>query len=243
MRLDAHLKDPAKKQSFVTPMFEMIAPRYDRFTQLFSYGLDRRWKDEMMALLAARAHPSMTVVDVACGTGDLAFDAAALVPNGRVIGIDAAPSMIDLASERARRAPTSNLSFEVGDMTDLDFDDQSVDVVTGGYALRNAPSHLAALDEIHRVLRPGGFLLTLDFYRPRSTLWRTLFLSYLSAAGNTFGWVWHREGMVYGYIAHSIEYFVSAEAFSAALELRGFNVEHARRKLLGGVAIHCARKL
>jgi demethylmenaquinone methyltransferase / 2-methoxy-6-polyprenyl-1,4-benzoquinol methylase len=241
--LDTYLADPALKQSFVTPMFETIAPQYDRFTRAFSYGLDKRWKAELLSLLAARSRPDMRVIDLACGTGDLAVGAARLVPEGRVSGIDLAPSMIGIAKRRATRDGIANVAFDVGDMAELSLPDESVDVVTAGYALRNAPNYALALNEIHRVLRVGGYVLTLDFYRPRSLLWRNLFLGYLAIAGNAFGWMWHGRGVVYGYIARSIEYFISHEAFSAVLEVQGFAVECVRQKLLGGVAVHVARKL
>jgi len=83
---------------------------------------------------------------------------------------------------------------------------------------------------------------TLDFYRPRSALWRRVFLSYLSAAGNLVGWLWHREPVVYGYIARSIDHFVSWQEFSASLVAHGMRVERVRTKLLGGVALHFARR-
>jgi demethylmenaquinone methyltransferase/2-methoxy-6-polyprenyl-1,4-benzoquinol methylase len=127
-------------------------------------------------------------------------------------------------------------------MTALDASEASVDVVTAGYALRNVPDFRKALSEIARVLKPGGRLFTLDFYRPASPIWRRAFLAYLSAAGNAVGWLWHREPVVYGYIAHSVDHFVSIDAFNAALAETGFLVEHVHRKLLGGIAIHHARR-
>jgi len=240
--LEAHLSDPEQKQRFVTPMFEIIAPRYDLFTRAFSYGMDRRWKAEVLRALDGRVPSDGTVLDLACGTGDLAYGASTYVPAGRVIGIDLAPTMLEIA-ERRRGAEHSRVTFRLGDMCDTELADDSVDAVTAGYALRNAPTYAAALGEIHRVLRPGGCLVSLDFYRPRSRLWRSLFLSYLTAAGNCVGWMWHGEGVVYGYIARSIDHFVSYEGFSGALEVQGFAVERVRRKLLGGVALHVARKL
>jgi demethylmenaquinone methyltransferase/2-methoxy-6-polyprenyl-1,4-benzoquinol methylase len=127
-------------------------------------------------------------------------------------------------------------------MARLDLPAASVDVVTVGYGLRNVPDYRAALAEIARVLRPGGRLHTLDFYRPGSALWRVLFLGYLSVAGNAVGWLWHREPIVYGYIARSIDHFTSWRSFADAREVAGFAGEAVRRKLLGGVALHRARR-
>jgi demethylmenaquinone methyltransferase/2-methoxy-6-polyprenyl-1,4-benzoquinol methylase len=242
--LEAHLADPAIKQRFVTPMFDIIAPRYDRFTRVFSFGMDRHWKAELTRWLTDAIQPAARVLDLACGTGDLAFAAAARAVNGRVLGVDASSAMIDLARARAKReASHGNVDFQVGDISVLDVPSASVDAVTAGYALRNVPDYVRTVREIARVLKPGGVLLTLDFYRPESALWRTLLLSYLSAAGNWVGWLWHREPVVYGYIAPSIDHFVSWQRFSGTLEQYGLRVVSVQTKLFGGVALHFATRV
>ena len=243
LNLEEHLADPALKQQFVTPMFDVIAPKYDRFTRVFSFGMDVGWKREMMALVSHSITPDARVLDLACGTGDLAFAAGAHATRGEVLGLDASPMMIERARARAAGESTSpSVQFAVGDLTMLDVPDASVDVITAGYALRNVPDYERGVSEMARVLKPGGVVATLDFYRPESSPWRRLFVFYLSIAGNWVGWLWHREPVVYGYIARSIEHFVSWQRFSAALEANGLRVETVRTKLLGGVAIHVARK-
>jgi ubiquinone/menaquinone biosynthesis C-methylase UbiE len=124
----------------------------------------------------------------------------------------------------------------------LPVEDSSVDWVISNCVINLSPDKPAVFREIARVLKPGGRLFTLDFYRPASAIWRQAFLTYLSAAGNAVGWLWHREPVVYGYIAHSVDHFVSIDAFNAALAETGFLVEHVHRKLLGGIAIHHARR-
>ncbi len=241
--LEAHLADPALKQGFVTPMFDMIAPRYDRFTRVFSFGMDRRWKAELITWMRSAIRAESRVLDLACGTGDLAFAAGERATQGSVLGLDASKKMIELARQRAtQEAPLGNVQFQVGDMTSLDVDAASVDAITVGYGMRNVPQYEVAVREIARVLKPGGVLATLDFYRPESVLWRPLFLTYLRAAGNWIGWLWHREPVVYGYIAPSIRHFVSWQRFSTTLERHGLRVESVRVKLLGGVALHFARR-
>ena len=241
--LEEHLANPALKQEFVTPMFDVIAPTYDRFTRVFSFGMDVGWKRELMALLSTLITPDSRVLDLACGTGDLAFAAGVTATRGSVLGVDASPMMIEHANARAaREAPAGTVRFAVGDLTSLDAPDASVDVITAGYALRNVPNYERGVAEMARVLKPGGVVATLDFYRPESWLWRRVLLAYLSAAGNWVGWLWHREPVVYGYIARSIDHFVSWQRFSATLEAHGLRVETVRTKLLGGVAIHVAVK-
>jgi ubiquinone/menaquinone biosynthesis methyltransferase len=235
------LSDPSLKQQFVTPMFDIVASRYDDFTRLFSFGLDRRWKATLLGDLAPYVASSTRALDLACGTGDLAFALAAM--GAQVTGIDASPRMIAAAQQRVSGGAPGAPTFVVGDMTQLDAPDGSIDVVTAGYALRNVPDFRRALREIARVLKPGGRLLTLDFYKPRGAVWRRAFLGYLSAAGNTVGWLWHGEPVVYGYIARSVDHFVSIDDFNAALVECTFTVERVYRRLHGGIAVHHALRL
>jgi len=238
----AQLTDPARKQAFVTPMFEHIAPRYDAFTRLFSFGMDARWKEELLRWLAVEHGEVRCVLDVACGTGDLALSAAAARPGAMVLGVDAASAMIERARGRVAEADAGRVRFATGDLTQLALERASVDVVLGGYALRNVPRHDEALAELHRVLRPGGVLLTLDFYRPALAPWRAVLLAYLHLAGSAVGWWWHRSPVIYNYIAHSIRHYVTADAFSASMRAAGFEVERRRDYLLGGIALHMGRR-
>ena len=240
--LKAHLRDPRIKQRFVTTMFEVIAPRYDRFTRAFSFGMDRGWKRQLLSELADHAERNTTVLDLASGTGDLALGASARLPRARVLGIDVSRRMAAAADHRRRNLADGRAHFAVGHMLRLPVRDAAADSVTVGYGIRNAPDWAEALDEIQRVLRPGGQLLVLDFYRPRTRVWRFLYLTYLALAGRLYGWLWHRQPVAYGYIAPSIEHYLSWQEFSAALESRGFAVGRVHRKLLGGIALHVARK-
>jgi ubiquinone/menaquinone biosynthesis methyltransferase len=237
---EAHLSTPAIRQRYVTTMFEMIAPKYDRFTRAFSFGMDVAWKNEALALLRPRLGTRAQVLDLACGTGDLAAALARLVPDGRVLGVDAAPTMIRCARERGEGV--ANLRFAVGDMMRLEQADASQDVVTIGYGLRNVPDHRAALREIHRVLKPGGMLVNLDFALPEPGAWRWLFLRYLKTRGDAYGWLWHGEPAVYGYISRSIAHFVTIRQLREDLVATGVAIEHEAPKLLGGVCLHLARR-
>ena len=240
--LEAHLADPALKQRFVTPMFDVIAPRYDAFTRIFSFGMDRGWKRELLEDVRRAASPDAVVVDLACGTGDLAFDIALMLPDARVTGIDASGEMIALAVRRRTAISGDRVSFTVGDMSHLELPDASVDIVTAGYGFRNVPDYELALREVARLLRPGGYLLTLDFHRPENPLWRWLLVRYLTAAGSVIGWLWHRAPVIYAYLGPSVEHFVSWQGFSRSLERSGFTVERVSTRLLGGIAIFRARK-
>jgi demethylmenaquinone methyltransferase / 2-methoxy-6-polyprenyl-1,4-benzoquinol methylase len=243
--VDAFLRDPARKQAFVTPMFDVIAPRYDDFTRLFSFGMDAGWKREAIDAARRAAPGASRVLDLASGTGDLAIALARALPAAAVMAIDASPRMIEASQARLPREGAdiaARVEPMVGDMMALPQHDGSVDLVTASYGVRNVPDAAVSVREIARVLRPGGALVTIDFYRPEHRWWRALLLAYLQGAGNLVGWWWHRDPVVYGYIARSIDHFMSWQAFSALLEREGFAVSSVRRQLMGGIARHVAVK-
>jgi demethylmenaquinone methyltransferase / 2-methoxy-6-polyprenyl-1,4-benzoquinol methylase len=242
--LGASLRDRARKQSFVTPLFDLIAPRYDHFTRVFSYGMDARWKNELVEWIAEDHPPGapLRVLDVASGTGDLALQIAVRRPLARVLGIDVSREMLRLARARVRAADRERIAFETGDMARLTLAAGSVDVISAGYAVRNAPDPRAALGGFARVLRPGGRLYVLDFFRPPDRAWRTLYLAYLRLAGMAVGWWWHRAPAAYEYIAASIEHFATRDEFVRWLSAADLRVDRVATKLGGGVALIAATR-
>jgi demethylmenaquinone methyltransferase/2-methoxy-6-polyprenyl-1,4-benzoquinol methylase len=180
-------------------------------------------------------------LDLASGTGDFAFGVARALPTARVVALDASPRMVACAHDRLAgdaRDVSARVTTRVGDMNALDVADASIDVLTAGYGVRNVPDAARAVAEMRRVLRPGGRVVLLDFYRPELTVWRTLLLGYLRVAGDTVGWWWHRDPVVYGYIARSIDHFMSWQQMSRLLHEHGFAVQRVERYLAGGVARH-----
>ncbi len=243
--LEAHLADPARKQQFVTPMFDIIAPRYDAFTRLFSFGMDVGWKRELLDAIVPRLPQGAIVIDGACGTGDLAFRLLGRRADLHVTGLDASSRMIAEANAaRATRSATGGPSpvFVEGDLGALGASEGELDAITAGYGYRNTPDWRAALAEAARAIQPGGYLATLDFYRPSNAAWRTVLLGYLRAAGEIVGYAWHGHGIVYGYIAPSIAHFCTIAEWENELARLGFVIEARGVKLLGGVAWHVARR-
>lgn len=242
--LAEYLADSSRKQQLVTPLFDLIAPRYDRFTRAFSYGMDARWKRDLIAWLARDmgARGVVRVLDVACGTGDLAVATVRALPAARVHGIDVSLAMLNIARSRVDQDARNRLSFALGDLTRLEAESASLDAITAGYAIRNVPDPQLALGELARVLRPGGRLFVLDFFRPAPRLWRGVYLAYLRVAGAAVGWLWHRAPAAYEYIAASLAQYVSWEEFTGWLTATGFRVAAVEPKLLGGVALIAAER-
>lgn len=157
-----HLVSSEGKRHFNEVHFAESAPRYDLATRGLSLGQDAAWKRILVAALPDLDAP--VCLDIACGTGDVAFQIAERFPDAEVHGIDLTPDMIEIAKRRGAR---SRVSFSVGDMSHLDFADASIDLITGSYAIRNAPDLDETLQEFARVLRPGGWAAFLDFSKPR----------------------------------------------------------------------------
>lgn len=231
---------PQTKRRYVRRLFATIADRYDLITVLLSFGRDRHWKTRLVNLLAVK--PGWRVLDLACGTGDLAFEA--VQRGASAVGLDITPRMVELAHAKEHRGSghRSLLTWVVGDMTALPIATGSVDAVTTGYGLRNVPDLSGAIAEIHRVLKPGGTIGALDFDRPEAWLIRRIYLIYLTIVGSTLGWVLHRDPDTYRYIPASIRHYPGARRVAAMMRDAGFaEVRHV--SVFGGfMAIHLGRK-
>jgi demethylmenaquinone methyltransferase/2-methoxy-6-polyprenyl-1,4-benzoquinol methylase len=241
MPLTDAIATPDGKRRYVRRLFATIADRYDLITVLLSYGQDQRWKKRLVDL--AGPAPGSRAVDLATGTGDIAFRLADA--GARVSGLDVTLRMIELARrktvERDTR-PHHVPAFLVGDMVGLPFAAESFDIATAGYGLRNVPDLAAALDEIHRVLKHGGIALSLDFNRPSNALVRAAYLAYLNLVGGLLGWILHRDADTYRYIPASIRKYPGAKGVARMFEDRGF-VDVKCHACLGGLlTIHFARK-
>src|SRR6185295_10425072 len=235
MSLRERIATPDGKRRLVRAIFATIADRYDLITVVLSYGQDRRWKRRLIDLAAPR--PGARALDLATGTGDLAF---ALASRGtRVVGLDITFRMIELAHGKAS-APSPPPTFVVGDMLALPFPSGSFDLVTTGYGLRNVPNLATAIEEIERVLSPGGCVLSLDFNRPSNRLVRSAYLAYLTVVGAVLGWVLHRDPDTYRYIPASIRQYPGAEAVARLFESRGFTGVRCYPVLGGLMTIHHA---
>jgi len=207
-------------------MFDRIAPVYDAMNRLMTAGLDQRWRRQTAA---AVVRPDDRVLDVCCGTGDLAL--AAAEAGGRVTGLDFSQPML----ERARRK-SSEIEWVEGDAVALPFADGSFDAVTIGFGLRNLPNVEPGLAELHRALRPGGRLAILEITRPQGLLapfYRFWFDGVIPLAGKVLP-----GGSAYSYLPASVRRFPAPEGLAKLLDEAGF-AEIRWRLFAGGiVALH-----
>lgn len=232
-RLDSAFDTPQSKRQYVRTLFATIADRYDLITAILSYGQDARWKARLVSIADVRK--GERALDLAAGTGDIAFAVAA--KGARTIALDLTHRMLQLASEKSHAA-----SFITGDMASLPFRAESFELVTTGYGLRNVPDLNVAIDEIARVLKPGGRLVSLDFNRPENAIVRAAYLSYLTLVGSTLGWVLHRDPDTYRYIPESIRRYPGARGVADRLAARGFARVTIVPLLFGLMSLHVAER-
>ena len=235
MALREEIATPESKSRYVRRLFATIANRYDFITVALSYGRDRHWKERLVQL--AGPCRGARALDLATGTGDIAWELDAR--GARVVGLDVTFRMIELARAKAGGR---NVQFLVGDMIALPFPGDSFDLITTGYGLRNVPDLELAIEELFRVLRSGGQILSLDFNRPGNAVVRFAYLTYLTVVGSALGWVLHRDPDTYRYIPASLRRYPGGEGVARMFEARGF-VRVAHIPVLGGLmSIHHAFK-
>ena len=223
----------AQRGTKVGDLFATIAPRYDLINDLQSFGLHRFWKQHLVKLAAPR--PGLRALDVCCGTGDVAF---ALVRQGaEVTGLDFSEPMLAVARKRAERSPKLEVQgprFLRGDAQQIPYPDESFDIVTVSYGLRNLSSWERGLSEMWRVARPGGRLLVLDFGKPDNAVWRALYFGYLRVCVPVFGRVFCGDGQTHGYILESLKHYPAQHG--VAVKMGELGCRHAQIiPLLGGV--------
>jgi len=228
----------------VQRMFAAIAHRYDLNNRLHSFGRDQAWRRAAVKL----AHPSATdrVLDVACGTGDLA-EAFADAGAREVIGLDFTQRMLDLAEVKARKrkraAGVCTPEYIQGDAMALPFEDQSFDIVSIAFGIRNVSDPSKAIGEFFRVLRPGGRLVILEFAEPPNPLIRLgnrLYCKWIMPFTATL--ISRDRSGAYYYLPRSVETFLEPERLSAMLHDCGLDVAATKRLTLGVCMAYQARK-
>jgi demethylmenaquinone methyltransferase/2-methoxy-6-polyprenyl-1,4-benzoquinol methylase len=233
----------------VNDLFAGIARRYDLLNDLQSFGLHRRWKRRVVEM--ANPKPGDRVLDLCCGTGDLAFAFAAR--GADVTGLDFSESMLEVAERRKQEGgnriqnekpnfqlPTPN--FVQGDALQLPFPDANFDIVSVGYGLRNLASWERGLEEMHRVAKPGGRFLVLDFGKPANALWRAIYFTHLRCSVPLVGLLFCGNPQAYAYILESLKHYPAQQA--VAEKMRALKLANVRviNFLGGAMSINYGKK-
>lgn len=221
----------------VRQMFARIVPRYDVMNWLMTAGLDGRWRRRTAAL----AHPShATVLDLATGTGDLAVELIALGAS-RVVGADFCEPMLEAAARKVAERRVRGVELVLADALDLPFSDATFDAVTSAFLLRNVADLSRCLQEMRRVLRPGGRAVALDLTPQQENIVALGPRTYLRYIVPRIGKLVTGDGAAYRYLPASLEPFPHAERLAELIREAGFDDVGYRRLGFGTVAIHLAR--
>jgi demethylmenaquinone methyltransferase/2-methoxy-6-polyprenyl-1,4-benzoquinol methylase len=228
-------------------MFTQIAPRYDLLNHLLSLQLDRLWRARTAKRLQSILdRPDALVLDLCCGTGDLAF-ALARAGKARVVGVDFAHTMLVRAREKsAALAPPPNQSaapetpFFEADALRLPFADASLDLATTAFGFRNLANYEAGLREIQRVLKPGGTVAILEFTEPPDGLWGDFYRWYFCTVLPRIGGLISGDRSAYTYLPKSVARFFRPPELSTLLTAVGYQSVDYQVWTLGTVALHTA---
>jgi demethylmenaquinone methyltransferase / 2-methoxy-6-polyprenyl-1,4-benzoquinol methylase len=245
-----------KRAAKVNDLFAAVARRYDLLNDLMSFGLHRVWKRRVVELAAVKSGDR--ALDLCCGTGDISF--ALERAGAETTGLDFSPQMLEVAKIRSQkpearsqnknpasglRPPTSDFrlpTFIQGDAQQIPFPENSFDIVTVGYGLRNLASWETGLTEMCRVAKPGGRIIVLEFGKPANALWRAVYFAHLRCSVPLIGLLFCGNAQAYAYILESLKHYPAQLA--VAEKMRGLKLANVRViNLLGGaMAINYGEK-
>lgn len=229
---------PEEKTRAVGDIFARVAPRYDLMNDLMSGGLHRLWKDDFVA--AVKPQPHEHILDLAGGTGDIAFRMAKR--GARVTVADINGEMLKVGRERAERRGIEGIDFVEANAEAMPFADQSFDAVTIAFGIRNVTDIPKALRDIHRVLKWGGRFYCLEFSTSQWPGFAKLYDLYSMKVVPRIGAAVARDADAYQYLVESIRRFPDMPGFAAMVEAAGFRQVTYRPILGGAVAVHSGWK-
>ncbi len=230
--------EPGEKQPMVNDVFSKAAAKYDQMNDLMSAGLHRLWKDDFLTMLNPPKSPAaFYVLDVAGGTGDIAFRISDAGGAGTHVTVaDISPEMVAEGQKRGDAGDyAARVNFTVGNAEALGFPDQSFNAYTIAFGIRNVPKIDAALREAYRVLKPGGRFLCLEFSHMDLPLAQQIYDAYSFTVIPAVGKVVTGDGQPYRYLVESIRTFPKQQAFADMITEAGF-ARVTWRNLTGGVA-------
>jgi demethylmenaquinone methyltransferase/2-methoxy-6-polyprenyl-1,4-benzoquinol methylase len=239
------LPPPEGKAVYVREMFRRIARRYDLMNRLMTLGRDQAWRrytvsQILPALPAAHlvgGREGGRVLDVATGTGDLAFEVLRQRPGARAVGLDFVAAMLSLAQHKAERQGPA-LQLAGGDALRLPFRAGTFDAIVTGFALRNVTSIPDAFCEMARVTSSGGRVACLEIAKPRLPIFRRLFHFYFYQVVPLVGGLISGQRSAYTYLPHSLTGFLTPDEIATVMQRTGWREVRYKRLMLGTVAVH-----
>jgi len=232
--------DQAGKKEQVERMFDAISGRYDFLNRSLSFGIDVYWRKKMVAKL--KNDRPATILDIATGTADVAISLRKLNPN-KIVGLDLSEKMLEVGREKIKKKNLSGLIQLVkGDSEQIHYPDNSFDAVTVAFGVRNFENLLRGLQEMHRVVKPGGKVVILEFSRPRSFPIKQLYDFYFRYFCPWWGKLVSKDSEAYTYLYDSVKAFPEGDDFLKIAQEAGYSAVKAERLTFGIVSLYTVLK-
>ena len=220
MTVVPYKEDRSGKKEQVARMFDSISGNYDFLNHFLSLGIDIRWRKKAVKLLAP-GKPKL-ILDVATGTGDFAVETLKLNPD-KVIGVDISEGMLEVGRKKMKdRGYDSRIELLSGDSENLPFEENKFDAVIVAFGVRNFENLEKGLTEMHRVLKPGGRMVVLEFSKPRMFPFKQLYNFYFNFILPKIGKVISKDPAAYTYLPESVQAFPDGDSFVSILNRLGF---------------------
>jgi demethylmenaquinone methyltransferase/2-methoxy-6-polyprenyl-1,4-benzoquinol methylase len=234
-------KDSSQEKKIqVAKMFNNIAWRYDFLNHFLSLGIDKYWRRKTIALLKKK-NPKL-ILDIATGTGDLAIEAAKLIPL-KIFGVDISTDMLNIGRKKIKEKKLEDkIELIEGDSEKLFFTDNKFDAITVGFGVRNFGDLEKGLKEMHRVLKPGGIIAILEFSRPMNKIFQWMYDIYSSKITPRIGQMISKDKVAYSYLHESVKAFPSGNDFCNILIKNGYKDIHFKTLTFGIATIYTASK-
>jgi len=229
------------KKTQVTAMFDKIAPRYDLLNRLLSLGIDTIWRKKAIKQLDASTHKQ--ILDVATGTADMAIEMNRQLKPDQITGLDISSRMVEFGNRKlAKRKLEEKIKLEVGDSENMRFDDNHFDAATVAFGVRNFGDLKKGLAEMHRVLKPGGKIVVLEFSKPRYFPFKQIFNLYFKFILPAIGKLTSKDKKAYKYLYESVQAFPDYDNFGNILSQVGFRSVNWKALSLGICTIYTGIK-
>ena len=232
-------KQTGKKEQ-VAEMFNNISHRYDFLNHFLSLGIDILWRKKAIRML--KADQPKQILDIATGTGDFAIEALALNPD-RVVGVDISAGMLEHGKKKMKKKGLDHIiDMQMGDSEKLLFEDNTFDAVIVSFGVRNFENLEKGLSDMHRVLKPGGKTVVVEFSRPRKFPMKQLYNFYFKSILPIIGKLISKDQSAYTYLPESVEVFPDGDDFLAVLHKVGFKNTVCRPLTFGISSIYIGQK-
>ncbi len=229
------------KKEQVATMFNNISKTYDFLNHFMSLGIDIIWRK--MAIKELLKDKPETILDVATGTGDFAFEALEILKPKKIIGVDISEGMLAIAQQKIDKRKKSEV-FEVrlGDSEKLLFDDNNFDAITVAYGVRNFENLEKGISDMLRVLKPGGKAVILEFSKPKVFPVKQLYNFYFHYVTPTIGKVFSKDASAYSYLPESVNAFPDGKTFTQLMDKVGYKNTKCRPLAFGICSIYTGVK-